>query len=58
MATAVGSEPEIWVPVSQRRFVGQASDTNDTVFFSVFLDQIVLEPEPKACRRWSRSQKS
>jgi len=31
--------------------------TNNTMFFSWFLDQIVLEPESKASRCWSRSQK-
>jgi len=35
----VEPEPEIWVPV-------QASYTNYAMFF-LFLNQIVLEPEPK-----------
>jgi len=39
----VEPEPEIWVPV-------QASYTNNTVFFLFFLDQIVLELEPKISR--------
>jgi len=51
-------EPEIWVPVPQIYFVAQASYTNNTSFFSDFLDQIVLEPGPKTSRCWSRSQKN
>jgi len=54
----VEPKPEIWVPDPQRQFVGQASYANKTVeCFSYILDQIVPEPEPKASRCWSRSQK-
>ena len=42
-------EPEIWVPV-------QAIYANNTMFF-LFLDQIVLEPEPKKLDCCSRSLK-
>jgi len=38
----VEPEPEIWVPVPQRQFVGQAIQC-----FSIFLDQIVLERSQK-----------
>jgi len=48
-------EPDIWVPVPQIWFVGQARDTNNV--FSDFLDQIILGREPKTARFWSRSQK-
>ena len=51
-------EPEIRVPDPQRWFLGQANCTNNTMFFSDFLDQIVSDPEPEASRCWSRSQKT
>ena len=39
--------------------MGQASYTSNTMFFSDFLDKIVLEsePEPKASGCWNRSLK-
>jgi len=37
--------------------VGEASCYINNPFFSDFLDQIVLEPEPKAFRCWSWRQK-
>jgi len=43
----VEPEPEIWVPVPQIYFGGQASSTNNTMFFSDFLTKLF----------WSRSQK-
>ena len=50
-----GAESEIWVPVPQPWFVGQASCTNKYNAFQSSIDQIISVPEPKASYAWSWS---
>jgi len=44
----VEPEPEIWVPIPQRYFVGQATYTNNMMFFMLFWTKLF----------WIRSQKA